>query len=402
MKNITTSNRRAFLKNAGLLSAPFLIPASVLATSNPPGGIGPGKKTSTEAPVNFIWDGFFFKPEKYIEKLAEINEESKIEFDYYGEGGPTELLEKEFAKVCGKEKAIYFPSGTMANQVAMKMLNGNNTKVVVPENSHIFRDEADAAQSVHELRLVPLGKDKPYFDLQDLKSAIEYSDEGFHYDSGLGTIVIENPVRRVQNRYVPFETIKEISKYCRENNYKLHLDGARLHIASAYSGVSVAEYAEQFDTVYISLYKYLNAGGGAILCGDAEFIDKLAHQIKILGGSILRNWSDTAMALHYLPGIDERWKQVVQKGNLLISELNKIDGMQISSLENGTNSFKMELNQGINPDLISEYLYDKNMIWAARIRDAGGYFFVVNESLLSVDIAEVTQAWKTAIEQTSK
>lgn len=380
----------------------MLFLASVLAASNPIVGDGKKNKTSNEIPVNFIYDGFFFTPDKYIQKLSEINEKNPIEFDYYGKGGHTELLEQEFVKVTGKEKAIYFPSGSMANQVAMKMLNEDKTKVVVPENSHIYRDEGDAAQSVHELRLIPLGKDKPYFDIKDLKSAIDYSDKGFHYDSRLGTIVIENPVRRVQNRYVPFETIKEISNYCRENGYKLHLDGARLHIASGYSGVSVAEYASQFDTVYISLYKYLNAGGGAILCGDAEFIDKMAHQIKILGGSILRNWNNTAMALHYLPGIDERWQQVVQKANELIPELNKIEGIQISSLENGTNSYKMELNPEIDSKVISEYLYENNMIWAARIRDAGGYFFVVNESLLTVDISEVVQAWKTAIEQASK
>ena len=399
MKNTKHNNRREFLKKVGLLSTPFLVPASVFAASNPTVGAGKEKKKSNEIPVNFIWEGLYLPPDKYIEKLVEINEENPIEFDYYGKGGPTEMLEKEFAKVTGKEKAIYFPSGTMANQVAMKILNEDNTKVVVPENSHIFRDESDAAQSVHELRLIPLGKDKPYFDLQELKSAIDYSNTEFYYDSGLGTIVIENPVRRVQNRYVPFETIKEISKFCRENGYKLHLDGARLHIASAYSGISVAEYASQFDTVYISLYKYLNAGGGAMLCGDTVVIDKMAHQIKILGGSILRNWSNTAMALHYLPGIDERWQQVILKGHQLITELNKINGLQISSLENGTNSYKMELDPEIDSKVISEYLSEKNMIWAARIMDTGGYVFAVNESLLFVDNSEVVQAWKTAIKQ---
>ena len=59
----------------------------------------------------------------------------------------------------------------MANQLAIKLLNGNNTKVIVPDNSHVFRDEADAAQSVHNLRLIALGKDKAYFTLGDLNHA---------------------------------------------------------------------------------------------------------------------------------------------------------------------------------------------------------------------------------------
>lgn len=199
MKRSQTNNRRDFLKNCGLLTAPLLISTSGIANTAL-NGAAPSLKNKFKFGVNFVWDGFFFKPGEYIEKLNEIYQGEGIEQDYYGKGGPTELLEKEFARITGKEKAIYVPTGTMANQIAMKLLNDGKTKAVVPENSHIFRDEGDAAQSVHELRLIPLGKNKPYYDLNDLKSAIEYADKNFHYDSGLGTVVIENPVRDILSR----------------------------------------------------------------------------------------------------------------------------------------------------------------------------------------------------------
>lgn len=392
------NNRRSFLKNLSLFSAPVLLPGSAMAVvPEPP--VNEDKKGIKELPVNFMYEGFFFSPEHYLEKLVEINQKNSIELDYYGAGGPTEMLEKEFAKITGKEKAIYFPTGTMANQVAMKTLNGDHTKVAVPENSHIYRDEGDAAQSVHRLRLIPLGKGKPFYDLQDLKTAIVYSENGFHYDSGLGTIVVENPVRREQNCFVPIKTIKELSVYARKNGYKLHLDGARLHVASAYSGVSVSEYASYFDTVYISLYKYLNAGGGAVLCGDAGYIDTMAHHIKTLGGSILRNWSNTAMALHYLAGIDERWQQVIHRANQLIAELNHLEGVEISPFHNGTNGYKMNLAKRLDPSRIMEHLSQDHILWSTRKSNDGDFLFVVNESILTREIPELAESWKKAMKQ---
>jgi len=92
-----------------------------------------------------------FSPRDYLDKLNEIDSINSIEIDYYYKGGVTRELEDEFARITGKEKAIYLPTGTMANQLALKLLNGSNTKAIVPENSHVFRDEADASQAVSSL-----------------------------------------------------------------------------------------------------------------------------------------------------------------------------------------------------------------------------------------------------------
>jgi threonine aldolase len=275
------TSRRDFFRSGTMAAIPLMIPVAGFGASNGTSiGVSLGAVSQSENQganteggkplVNFAFDGPWFSPRDYLEKLIEIDRTEPIHPDIYSSGGVTRKLEEEFARITGKEKAIYLPTGTMANQVAMKLLNGNHTKVVVPENSHIFRDEADAAQSVHKLRLIPLGKDKAYFKLDELKDTISYLEEGEVFKSGLGTVVIENPVRRADGAIVPMETIKAITSYCKQEGYKLHLDGARIHIASAYSGVPVSEYASHFDTVYISLYKYLNAAGGGILCGDAE------------------------------------------------------------------------------------------------------------------------------------
>jgi len=357
------------------------------------------KAATKKTPVNFLYDGLGFSPSTYLNKLQEINKAKGIERDIYGNGGDTKALEEAFSKITGKEKAIYLPTGTMANQLAIKLLNGNNTKILVPENSHIFRDEADAAQSVHNKRLIPIGKNQAYFSLKDVENAIEYLEENEVFKSGLGTIVIENPVRRADGKAIPIEEIKAISDYCKQQGYRLHLDGARLHIANAYTNVSISEYAAYFDTVYISLYKYLNATGGAILCGEAAIIDQIEHQIKIYGGTVFQNWGHTAMALHYLEGIEERWQQVVISAGKLMKALNKLNGINVSSLPNGTNIYDLKLAETIDLKTLASFLSKEHNIWLGRANEAGIVKLTVNESLLNRDIQEIIAAWKKGVQQ---
>ena len=383
-KTKSENNRRNFIKKCCLSTASIVLPFTGLKAM-PLLEDSDKVPNKSKLPVNFIYDGLALAPQEYLEKLNKINKEQPIEPDFYGAGGATKLLEEEFAKITGKEKAIYLPTGTMANQLAIKLLSEHNTKVIVPENSHIYRDEADAAQSVHGKRLIPVGQGKPYYNLDELKSTIDYLNTNEVFKSGLGTVVIENPVRRADGTFVPLDKIKEISTYCKENNYKMHLDGARIHLASAFNNISLSEYASYFDTVYISLYKYLNATGGAILCGDAKIIDQISHQIKILGGTVFQSWNNTAVALHYLNGINERWNEVVKTTEILISELNKIKGVSIIHLENGTNIYDLTLTSEISLKKLAIYLYNEHNIWLGRANEKGIVKFTVNESLLTRD-----------------
>ena len=391
------TSRRDFFKSGALATLPLLVPATGLGAYGQaePGITGPEGKNS---PVNFVYDGPWFSPQAYMEKLQEIDKEKPIEPDVYCSGGVTKELEDEFARITGKEKAIYLPSGTMANQLAMKLLNGNNTKVIVPENSHIFRDEADAAQSIHRLRLIPLGRDKAYFGLTELQEAIRYLDENEVFKSGLGTVVIENPIRRADGTVIPLETIKEVTAYCREQGYNLHLDGARIHIASAYSKVPVPEYASHFDTIYVSLYKYLNAAGGGILCGDAALIDQVPHQIKILGGNMLQGWYNTAMALHYLEGVEERWSRIVRSAEALLPELNNINGIQISPVTEGSNVYDMQLEKEISMQKFTNYMLQEHRISFRPPENTGIVKFKVNQTLLTRDPDAIIRAFKSGIE----
>jgi threonine aldolase len=389
--SFSNTDRRDFLKKVGLSTLPFFIPATSFAI------LSPNRNSKSPIKINFQYDGMQYSPEEYLKKLLQINKQYKIEPDIYGFGGVTAALEKKFEEISGKEKAIYLPTGTMANQLAIKLLNGQNTKVIVPENSHIYRDEADAAQSVHAKRLVAVRNNKPYFNVKELDSTINELKSNEVFKSGIGTVVIENPVRRAYGTAIPLENLLEIAQYCKENGYKMHLDAARIHLAEAYHNTSIKDYAAPFDTVYFSLYKYLNASGGAILCGDAQLIDQVAHQIKIHGGTVYQNWNSTAMALHSLEGITERFKEMASKGTDLINQLNKIDGIRVESSTNGTNLYKMYVSTEINGYEFHDYLEDKYAISIRPPNPQGEIRFSINESILYRSVDDIALAFNETL-----
>jgi threonine aldolase len=379
------ANRRTFIKSTGLTAIPFLfdITSGLAGTSAP----------ENQETINFQSDGEHYNALEYSKKLSAIVSASTE--DIYGRGGAVSALETEFANITGKEKAIFLPSGTMANQLAIKLLSGANTKVFVQETSHVYRDEADAAQSVHNLRLIPLAQGSAGFTLSDLKESIEYHNRGEVFKSGIGAISIENPVRRNDGQLFDFEEIKKISSFCRENNYKLHLDGARLHIASSYSGISVKEYASHFDTVYISLYKYLGAAGGAILGGEAKVIDQIPHLMKIHGGVTFHSWPYAAMALAHLKDLDQRLASAKERGSELIRQMNLTKEYQVTPVvTNGTNIFNMTVKGSIEFKDFYESLKTQGILINAP---RGGIIkLVINETLLKKEVSKVVQAFQKA------
>lgn len=393
-------HRRNFLKTSGIAALPSLgaaIPFGALAR-----GTGQTGLADQPSPIYFFFDGPNYNPQEFIAKLQQVNQAAAIQSDFYGEGGVVEALEKKFMAMTGKQAAIFMPTGTMANQLAIAVLSGDNTKVFVQETSHVYRDEADAAQSIHNKRLIPLAPNEAAFTLADLQASIRSLDEGEVFKSGIGAISIENPVRRCDGKTVDIEEIKKISAWCREKGYKLHLDGARIHLASAFTGIPVIEYARHFDTVYISLYKYLGAPGGAMLCGDKVVIDKMRHLIKVHGGTMYQFWINAAMALHHLEGLDDRLKGVVKKSTELFTQLNKLPGLQINTLKGGTNIFDLQVTKEIDLAKFRDSLRKEYNIYMGGRRDNDPVKIMVNETLLSRDTQLIVDAFKVSLAKAKK
>ncbi len=132
----------------------------------------------------------------------------------------------------------------------------------------------------------------------------------------------------------------DVCKRAREQGVRTHLDGARLYIASAYTGMTPAEYAEPFDTVYVSLWKYFNSLNGAILAGPKDILDGMFHTRRMFGGALFNAWPFALLARHYASGYLDHMRSAIAVSEAFIREVDG-DGVRIERIPNGTNVFKV-------------------------------------------------------------
>lgn len=385
-------DRRSFLRHGALGALPGIL--SPLGPFESAESIRLHADSEAER-VFFINDGPFYRPGEFIDKLALINRTTSIGRDSFGEGGTIEGLATKFAEITGKEAAAYVTSGTLANQLAISELSGRISKVFVQETSHVYRDEADAAQTVFRHRLLALAPGRPFFTLPELQEAIEYYHDNEAFETGIGVVSIETPIRRADNALFQIEQIRKISEFCRANGYKLHLDGARLHIASAYTGISVREFASYFDTVYMCLYKYLGATSGAVLCGQKELISRIPALVKVHGGSLFTSWPNAAMALYHLEGIDARLQLVVKKSNELLSLLKQIPEITITEVPGGTNTRRLQISSRLDLRKFKDSLRE-NFITTGVPQADGSIRMKMNETLMLQDNGTILEKFRTA------
>ena len=165
-------------------------------------------------------------------------------------------------------------------------------------------------------------------------------------EAEVGALLIETPVRRKSGEMFDFEEMKRIAAWARGKGIGLHLDGARIYLASAFTGLPPREYAAPFDTVYVSLYKYFNAPSGAILAGPRRLLDGVFHLRRMFGGGLNQCWPFAAVALHYFDGFAERYRRAVECSQSLCRLLEQSGRFRVERIPNGTNIVPLHLLQG--------------------------------------------------------
>jgi len=383
--------RRNFMKAGGLISAAIVTPA--VAFSQEP--FKDSQLMKDNEKVNFTRDGLDLTPREYANLLTELDKNEGIDIDNYSNGGIVEKLEKQMAKILGKESAIFMPTGTLANHLALRKLAGEKRRVLVQSDSHIYRDSGDCANTLSGLNLIPLGKDKFDFNLTEVKEEYLRTEAG-RVETHIGVISIESPIRRHNNQLFDFGQIQAISTFARENNIKMHLDGARLFNACVHTDKSPAEYAKLFDTVYISLYKNFNAASGAILAGSKEFTEGFYHTRRMFGGGMPQVWPFASVALHYLDGFLDNYKESLKQADLLFDLLQKHPEIEINKIEQGSNVFQMKL-QNYNVKKFKQALELNNIFLPSANAKDGFIYFKINPSILRKSVKELAQLFLEAL-----
>ena len=203
--------------------------------------------------------------------------------DVYGEDPTINLLEKRSAELMGREAAVFVPTGTMGNQIAIHIHTHPGSEVVAEEGSHIFNFEMGAMATLSGALSRPIRTSDGILTPEEVEAAIQPA-AGYRTPTSL--VVLENSHNLAGGRVTPAARMAELIEVAREHELPVHLDGARIHNAAAHLGTTAAELSAGCDTVMFCLSKGLGAPVGSMLVGDAATITEARRVRKMFGGGM--------------------------------------------------------------------------------------------------------------------
>ena len=242
---------------------------------------------------------------KPTKAMREYMFQADVGDDVFAEDPSINELQEKMMELTGKEAALYVPSGTMANQIAVNTHTSPGNEVICEERCHIYNYEAGAPGMLSGVQLHPIPGQYGIIDLEDIENAIRPAD---HHYAQTALICLENTHNRWGGTVYPIDEIKKISKFAASHSIKLHLDGARLWNASIASGISLKEYASYFDSVSLCFSKGLGAPVGSILVGDRDFINNAHYYRKVYGGGMRQAGILAAGAIY---AINNQWERMI-------------------------------------------------------------------------------------------
>lgn len=271
--------------------------------------------------------------------------EAEVGDDVYGEDPTVNLLQENIAEMFGKEAALFVPSGVMGNQVCIKVHTNPGDEIITDADSHIFVYENAAPAVLSGVNLKTIQNINGVITAKQIKAAIRPKA---YYLPLTKLICLENTHGRSGGTVFPFEEIKEIYNVAREENIKMHLDGARIWNASIASGISLKEYARYFDSISVCLSKGLGAPVGSVIIGDCDFIEKARVYRKMFGGGMRQVGILAAAGLYAIKNNYPRLSDDHKKAKHLAENLMNLKTFQIDIKNVQTNMVILKIVNNIS------------------------------------------------------
>jgi threonine aldolase len=255
--------------------------------------------------------------------------------DLYGAGGIVAELEAEVCKVLGKPAAAFMPSGTMAQQIALRIhADRRNCRVVAfHPTCHLELHEDRAFERLHGLLGVTVGDPRRLFTLADLQAI----------PSRLAAVLFELPQREIGGVLPAWKDLVAQVAHVRSRGSAVHMDGARLWESTPFYRRSPAQVAALFDTVYVSFYKGLGGLAGACLAGPGDVIDEARAWRKRHGGTLFGMWPSAATALAGLRERLPRMPRYFEHAKAIAKELREVRGVEVLPDPPQTNMMRLLL-----------------------------------------------------------
>jgi threonine aldolase len=259
-------------------------------------------------------------PQHVLATLA-ASADAELKADRYGTGDLISSFESHIATLLGKEAAVFMPSGTMCQQIALRIWSErkNTRSVAFHPKSHLEIHEHKAYQVLHGLHGVLVGSPDRLITLDDLNAVHE----------PLAALLLELPQREIGGLLPTWEQLTAISDWAGERGIALHLDGARLWECQPFYNRSYAEIAALFDTVYVSFYKVLGGIAGAVLAGPEQIIAEARIWQRRHGGNLIHLYPYVLSAQHGLTTRLERMVAYHQKAVEIAHVLDAFDQIDV-------------------------------------------------------------------------
>jgi threonine aldolase len=283
----------------------------------------------------------------------------------YREDPTVRELEERTADILGLEAALFMPSGTMTNQVAVRTHTDHGDEVIMDYKTHIHYYEVGGAAALSGVSSRMIQGQRGIFTGDEVKAAVRPFN--IHYPVAR-LVCIENTHNKGGGSIWPLDTIADVANVARTNGLKMHMDGARLWHAAVATGIPEREYCRDFDSVSVCFSKGLGAPVGSVLAGEITFIQQAERFRKQFGGGMRQAGIIAAGALHALEHQHDRLAEDHDNARRLAEGLANIPGIEIDPTEVETNIVIIGIPDGSAVDL-SRRLLDKGVYVLATSDD---------------------------------
>ncbi|SDC91016.1 low-specificity L-threonine aldolase [Geotoga petraea] len=323
------------------------------------------------------------------DEMRQAMANAEVGDDVYQDDPTTKELEKYAAEITGKEAALFVPSGTFGNQLALFTHCERGNEVIIGKDSHIIVHEVGAASVIAGVQMRTLNTKKGEMNIEEIEETIR-KEEDIHFPK-TGLIALENAYSN--GKALSLNYMKNVRKISKKYNIPIHLDGARLFNAATALNVDVKEIADEVDSIQFCLSKGLCSPIGSLLVGRNSFIEKARKKRKLMGGGLRQTGILAAAGLISLKKMTKRLNEDHIRAKKLAKEISKIPGISIDIGDVDINLvfFKIDKNKYKIDDMV-DFFRKRNII--INPEENGYMRFVTHYWIKNEDIEHVIETTK--------
>jgi threonine aldolase len=277
--------------------------------------------------------------------------------DVFAEEPTVNALEEKTAKLFGMEAALFCPSGTMTNQIAIKVHTQPGDEVLCDATAHIYNYEGGGISFNSGVQAKLLSGERGRISAQQVSESINPS---FDWLTRTSLVSVENTANRAGGSYYSLKQMQELSDVCKKNNIKYHLDGARIFNAIVENDYTPSDLGRIFDSISVCLSKGLGAPVGSLLVGNKELIRNARRIRKVFGGGMRQAGYLAAAGIYALDNNVNRLKEDHKRAKQLAATMSKLSFID-NVLPVDTNIIIFNLNDKMKPEDFVKKLAENNI-----------------------------------------